>query len=213
MIRVLLVVIFLSAGIAQALDVDLEPYRDARRTGALGSVAGRVIAEPTRPDVPGRPFAGTTITLLPRSPILMGTLENLKRGSRDSVQAFRDAAPAMRKAREVYERELLVAGAPDLTPLLQVDADGTFRIDDVPAGAWLIFAWYSVPKDVATSRINPKERQHFPTLSRLRGFQAVRVWLREVDVAGGHTATLELNDRNEWFQGVVEERMLDAVGR
>src|SRR5262245_25019052 len=65
MIRALLVVILLSAGIAQALDVDLEPYRDARRTGALGSVAGRVIAEPTRPDVPGRPFAGTTITLLP----------------------------------------------------------------------------------------------------------------------------------------------------
>ena len=38
-----------AAGIAQALDVDLEPYREARRVGALGSVAGRVIAEPTRP--------------------------------------------------------------------------------------------------------------------------------------------------------------------
>jgi len=213
MIRALLVLILLWAGVAQALDVDLEPYREARRAGALGSVAGRVLAEPTRPDVPRRPFAGTTITLLPRSPILMETLENLKRGSRDSVQSFRDAAPAMRKAREVYERELLVAGAPDLTPLLQVDADGSFRIDDVPAGAWLIFAWYSAPTDVATSRINPKERQHFPTLSRLRGFQAVTVWLREVNVAGGNTATVELNDRNQWFRGVVEERVLDAVGR
>src|SRR5262245_46811243 len=154
-IRALLVVILLIAGVAQALDVDLEPYREARRTGALGSVAGRVIAEPTRPDLPGRPFVGATVTLLPRSPILMETLENLKRGARDSVQAFRNAAPAIRKAREAYERELLVAGAPDLTPLLQVDADGTFRFDDLPGGAWLIFGWYSMPKDVATSHVNP----------------------------------------------------------
>ena len=212
-IRALLVVILLIAGVAQALDVDLEPYREARRAGAIGSVAGRVLAEPTRPDLPGRPFVGATITLLPRSPILMETLENLKRGSRDSGQSFRDAAPAMRKAREAYERELLVAGVPDLTPLLQVDADGTFRIDDLPAGAWVIFGWYSIPRDVATSRTNPTERQHFPRLSRLRGFQEVSVWLYEVNVAGGHTVTVELNDRNQWFRGVVEERVLDAVGR
>jgi hypothetical protein len=217
MIRALLLAVLLVAGliakVAIALDVDLEPYQQARRSGALGSVAGRVIAEPTRPDLPGRPFVGATITLLPRSPILMERLENLKRSARDSVQSFRDAAPAIRKAREAYERELLVAGAPDLTPLLQVDADGTFRVDDLPAGAWLIFGWYSVPRDVATSRINPKERQHFPTLTRLRGFQEVTVWLRDVDVVGGNTATVELNDRNLWFRGVVEERVLDAVGR
>jgi hypothetical protein len=143
----------------------------------------------------------------------MSTLESLKRGARDSVQSFRDAAPAMRKAREVYEREILQAGAPDLTPLLQVDADGSFRIDDVPAGPWLVLAWHSSTTDVATSRINPKERQLFPSLQRLRGFQAVTVWLREVSVAGGKTETLELNDRNQWFRGVIEERLLDAVGR
>src|SRR5262249_55565754 len=111
-IRALLALVLLIAGVAQALDVDLEPYPEARRAGAVGAVAGRVLAEPTRPDLPGRPFVGATITLLPRSQILMETLENLKRGSRDSVQSFRDAAPAMRKAREAYERELLVAGVP-----------------------------------------------------------------------------------------------------
>jgi len=214
MIRMVLILfLLLGAGIAQALDVDLEPYREARRAGALGSVAGRVIAEPARPDAPGRPFVGTTITLLPRSSMLMARLESLKRGTRDSVQAFREAAPAMRKAREVYEREILEAGAPDLTPLLQIDADGTFRIDDVPAGAWLVFAWHAVATDVATARINPKERQQFPRLTRLRGFESVTVWVREVNVAGGHTATVELTDRNLWFRGVVEERVLDAVGR
>jgi hypothetical protein len=212
-IRVLLAVLLLAASVAEALDVDLEPYRQARRAGAVGHVAGRVLAEPARPHAPGRPFVGTTVTLLPRSPNLLGTLESLKRGSRDSVQAFRDAAPAMRKAREVYERELLEAGVPDLTPLLQVDADGTFRFEDVPAGAWLVLAWYSVANDVATARVNPKERALFPTLSRLRGFQDVTVWLREVSVAGGNTVSVELNDRNLWFRGVIEERLLDAVGR
>lgn len=213
MIRVLLAVLLLAAGVAEALDVDLEPYREARRAGAVGHVAGRVIAEPARPNAPVRPFVGTTVTLLPRSPNLLGTLESLKRGSRDSVQAFRDAAPAMRKAREAYERELLEAGLPDLTPLLQVDADGTFRFEDIPTGAWIILAWHSVPNDVGTARINPKERALFPTLTRLRGFQDVTVWLREVSVAGGNTVSVELNDRNLWFRGVIEERLLDAVGR
>jgi hypothetical protein len=212
-IRVLLAILLLAAGVAEALDVDLAPYREARRAGAVGQVAGRVLAEPTRPNVPGRPFVGTTVTLLPRSPSLLRTFESLKQGARDSVQAFRDAAPAMRKAREVYERELLEAGLPDLTPLLQVDADGTFRFEDVPAGAWVVLAWYSVPNDVASARINPKERALFPTLTRLRGFQSVVVWLREVSVAGGNTVSIELNDRNQWFHGVVEERLLDAVGR
>lgn len=213
MIRVLLAILLLAAGVAEALDVDLEPYREARRAGAVGQVAGRVLAEPARPNAPPRPFVGTTVTLLPRSPSLLGTFESLKRGSRDSVQAFRDAAPAMRKAREVYERELLEAGLPDLTPLVQVDADGTFRFEDVPAGAWIVLAWHSVSNDVATARINPKERALFPGLSRLRGFQSVTVWLREVSVAGGTTVSIELNDRNQWFRGVIEERLLDAVGR
>jgi hypothetical protein len=41
----------------------------------------------------------------------------------------------------------------------------------------------------------------------------VTVWLREVGVAGGTTVSIELNDRNQWFRGVIEERLLDAVGR
>jgi hypothetical protein len=38
------------------------------------------------------------------------------------------------------------------------------------------------------------------------------VWLQEVTVAGSATATLDLTDRNGWFNGVIEERVLD-VGR
>ena len=213
MIRAALALLLLSAGTAAALDVDLEPYRQARRSGALGSVAGRVFAEPPKPNAPARPFVGTTVTLLPRSAGLLATLESLKQGSRDSSRAFAAAAPAMRKAREAYERELLEAGAPDLNSLILVDPDGTFRIDDVPAGAWLVVAWHSEVRDVATSRVNPKERQTFQPSYRLRGFQSVTVWLRELNVVGGQSATVELTDRNPWFRGVVEDKVLDAVGR
>jgi hypothetical protein len=212
-IRVALALLLLSAGAAAALDADLEPYRQARRSGALGGVAGRVFAEPSKPNAPARPFVGTTVTLLPRSAGFLGKLESLKQGSRDSSRAFAAAAPAMRKAREAYERELLEAGAPDLNPLILVDPDGTFRIDDVPAGAWLVVAWHSEVRDVATSRVNPKERQTFQPPYHLRGFQSVTVWLRELNVVGGQSATVELTDRNQWFRGVVEDRVLDAVGR
>jgi hypothetical protein len=34
----------------------------------------------------------------------------------------------------------------------------------------------------------------------------VTVWVRELTIAGGTTATVELTDRNGWFRGVVEER-------
>jgi hypothetical protein len=76
----LLAGLLLAAGAAEALDIDLESYQQARRAGAVGGVAGRVLAEPTRPNAPARPFVGTTVTLLPRSPGLLGTLESLKRG-------------------------------------------------------------------------------------------------------------------------------------
>ena len=213
MIRIALAACLLLASAVEALDIDLTPYRQARSAGALGSVAGRAIAEPPRPSAPGRPFAGTAVTLLPRSPILLGTLEGLKRGARDTLETYREAAPAMRKAREAFERELLEAGAPDLSPLLQVDQDGTFRFDDLPAGPWVAFGWYTVSNDVATGRPNPREQLLFPRLLRLRGFKTVTIWLRELTVDGGRTATVELTDRNEWFTGVIEEKVLDAVGR
>jgi hypothetical protein len=206
-----LAVLLLTAS-AEALDVSVEPYREARRTGAIGAVIGRVIAEPRTLRVPGRPFVGTTVTLLPRSEALLARLEQLKEGSRASSTAFAAAAPAMRKAREVYERELLEAGAPDLTPMVQVDPDGSFKIDDVPAGAWMLVAWYSAPVDISTPKPRTRQKDLYQPQARLQGYQSVTVWVREVTVAGGATATVELTDRNGWFRGVVEERVL-GTGR
>jgi hypothetical protein len=206
-----LLAVLLLAATAEALDVRIELYRGARRAGAVGAVAGRAYAESRTPSGPVTPLTGTAVTLLPRSEALLERLERLKAQSRESSTAYTAATPAMRKAREAFERELLEAGAPDLTPLMQVDATGGFRIEDVPAGAWVVFGWHSTPTDVSSEKLKGKERGLFQTAPRLRGFQSVTIWLRELTVAGRETKTVELTDRNGWFRGVIEERVRDAV--
>jgi hypothetical protein len=239
-----LALLLLLVGSAEALDVGVEPYREARRAGALGAVAGRVAAEPRTLGGLTQPFVGTTVTLLPRSEALVSKLERLRDASRESSRAFAEAAPAMRRAQEAYERELLEVGAPDLTPLVLVDRDGSFMIDDVPAGAWVLIAWHGVQVDVSASKPrsqprNPDQpdvsapkpksgspkpnqpdmsapksksrpRNPYQPRPRLQGYQTVTVWLQTLTVAGGATATVELTDRNGWFRGVIEERVLDT---
>lgn len=206
----MLLAALLLAASAEALDVGLEAYRQARRAAAIGVVTGRIVAEPRTPRAPAQPLAGSIVALLPRSESLLVRLEELKERSRESPTAFTGAVPAMRKAREAYERELWEAGAPELTTMLAVDAAGGFRIDDVPAGAWLVVAWHGVQTDMAGEKLKSRERGMFRPQSRMRGFQWVTIWLRAVTVTGGETVTVELTDRNGWFRGVVEDRVLDA---
>jgi hypothetical protein len=205
-----LLIALLTVSTAHALDVDLEAYRGARRSGALGVVAGRIYAESRTPDGQPRGISPATVTLAPRSAALEARLRQLKEESRDSAGGFTTAVPAMRQAKERYERELLEAGAPDLAVLVAVDAEGRFRIPDVPAGTWLVLAWHSAPVDVSTPKGKPKERSLYQPRTRLQGYQSVTVWLQEVTVTGGGTVTLDLTDRNGWFRGVAEERVRDA---
>ncbi|HET7343266.1 MAG TPA: hypothetical protein VFL90_17495 [Methylomirabilota bacterium] len=202
--------VLLVAAPAAALDVAVEPYRQASLAGTVGTVTGRVYAESRTPNGPAQPITGTTVTLLPRSQALVLELERLKEQSRQSSKAFAAAAPAMRRAQDEFERALLTAGAPDLSPRMQVAADGTFRVADVPAGDWLLVAWHSSPADVSVAKSRPRDRQLYQLDKRLTGYQAVIVWLRDLMVSAGQTSTLELTDRNEWFRGVIEERSLDA---
>lgn len=205
-----LAVVLLLAASAEALDVRLDAYREARRDQAMGVVAGRAVAEPRTLREAGLPFTGTTVTVLPRSEALVARLEQLKARSRESSAAFTGAVPAMRRARDGYERELWDAGATDLTTTMLVDTDGAFRLADVPAGDWLVMAWHSVPVDISGEKFNTKERGLYRARPRLRGFQSVTIWLRTVTVAPGDTTSLDLTDRNAWFRGVIEERMLDT---
>ena len=198
------------AGSAEALDVDVGPYRQAAQAKQVGVVAGRVYAESAKPRGPVRPLPGATVLLLPRSGALLTSLQRFKEDARGSAKAFAAAAPAMRRAQEAYERELVVAGAPDLASRVAAASDGAFRIAEVPAGDWLVLVWHSTPASVSPTKARGREQHTYQLPGRTTGFQAVVVWLREVTVVEGETVSIELTDRNEWFRGVIEEKTLDA---
>jgi len=205
----------------------LEELRQRIFKGLTGTIEGRMYFERAKPDAPDRALSGLGVLVVPRTAELLGRLEDLKRASRDSERGFRDAAPGVLEAIDDYETELWHAGYPDVAPRTVTDADGAFRLE-VPGGAWLLVAHRSVfvkvhtPKaDAAPSalaldplaRYSTSQFQHFTPMSRMAGFDAVSVWLREIDVAPRDTVALDLHDRGVWLAGVVEEHDLARRGR
>ena len=198
------------AGHAHGLDVPVAPYLQSLSARELGAVEGRVYEHRRQPQAPDVPLAGATVVLVPRSEALGRALEDVKRHARDSARAYREAVTRIRHAKEGYERELSQAGAADLVRPLSVDAEGTFRAVDVPAGDWLVIA--SVANYVAASsvRATSKERDKFQISPRVTGYETVRLWMRAVTVTPGGRESVEFNDRNVWFSGVAENRVMDT---
>lgn len=174
----------------------------------MGVVAGRAFAERRRPEASDTPLGGASVVLLPRSEAVLADLQAIKRLARESTNAYRESGPRIRQAREAYERALREAGAGDLAPATAVDADGSFRLERVPAGDWLLLAFRST----FVSRRSPKGSRGglFPAEPRLVGYQDLSVWLHEIRLGAGQTERVELTDRNVWFRGVVEERETPA---
>jgi hypothetical protein len=191
---------------ASALDVPLAPYVQAQREGAVGVVEGRVMEERRRPEEPDLPLAGASVLLVPRSPELLATFQSIREGSRASAAAYTAAAPAMLKAKEDFELALWKAGAAELARTAGGGSEGRFRITDVPAGAWVLLATRSVRHSVPRAKTAKRDEVVFRLGPSVTAFQAVMIWLREIDVMGAGTVTVELTDRNMWFNGVVEER-------
>ena len=196
-----------------ALDVDLQAYDEARRRGDTVTIAGRVYAERRKPNADDVPMARAVVVVLPRSESFVRRLEDLRAHGRDSSTAYRDAATQMRRAREDYEREVWKSGGADLVRSTVVDADGRFNVADLPAGRWLVWATHSELVEARSPKTPARDRQHFRLPPRLVGYYSERAWLREVDTAPASTTRLDLHDRNVWFSGVVEDRILDAGSR
>lgn len=199
-----------AAAPARALDVDLQAYDEARRRGEMVTIAGRVYTERRRPNAEDLPMARAVVVALPRSEALVRRLDDLRAHARDSAAAYREAATQMRRARESYEREVWQSGAADLVRSTTVDADGRFTLSDLPAGRWMVWATHSEFLDARSPRYQARDRERYRLPPRLVGYYAERAWLREVDTTPGASTTLELNDRNVWFAGIVEDRVLDA---
>ncbi len=203
----------LSAPAAQALDVLSAPYRAAAAAGAVGSVTGRVYEERRKPDGPDQPLAGAAVTLVPRSAQFLEKLEAVKRTSRNSMNDYRAAAPAIQTLKAAYEKELWESGAVDLVMGTVVAPDGRFSVENLPAGDWVLLVTSSVATDkkLVEARSSKKERGVYVPGTHLTGYQRVTFWLREITVSGGRAENVELIGRGAWFSGVVEERAPDAV--
>jgi len=199
-----------SVAAASVTDVRVDAYREAASAGAVGTVTGHAREERLKPGDVERPLLGTVVTLVPYSPALLARFEEIRTRARDSANAYRASGRAIRLAREAYEKALWEAGAPDFVRASVVDATGGFRMEDLPAGAWLLIGTRSVVVDRASPWIAKRERETYAPALRLRGFSTVSVWVRELTVSAGRTEDVELMDRNVWFTGIEEERALDA---
>lgn len=200
------------AGQAHALDVPVAAYLQALSERAVGVVEGRLYDHRRQPQGPDVALPNASVVLLPRSEALGRALEDLKRHARDSAIGYRDAVSRMRRAKESYERELSKAGASDLVRPVSVDAEGTFRAVDVPAGEWLVLASQADFVPASTARATPKERDRFRVSPRVTGYEAVRLWMYAVTVRPGGRESVEMTDRNVWFSGIAENRVMD-IGR
>lgn len=202
-----------STALAQSVDAPIDRYRDAAAQHELGGIRGRAFQERRKPTGPDTPLIGTAVALLPRSETWLLRLNAIKRGSRDSLDIYRDAAPAVRRAREAYEKRLLEAGAGDLPQGATVDADGRFALEGIPAGPWVLLAFRSstyvrkIPQERPVAPDQWRERAPLPylALDKLAGYFVVTYWLKELNVVGGGVEPVELTDRNVWFTGVAED--------
>jgi hypothetical protein len=195
----------------QGVDAPIEVYRGAAAGGEVGVVKGRAYEERRKPTGPDLPLTGVSIRLLPRSDDLVVKLQGIKRGARDSIDSYRESAALVTKARELYEKRLLEAGAGDLAQAVTAGDDGGFALEGIPAGPWVLLASRStfVNKTSHTKRgpnQSPTKPTPFLPPETLKGYAVVTYWLQEVTVVAGAVETVELTDRNAWLTGITEDR-------
>lgn len=214
--------LLLAAGPTLAVEPAASALEELRQRGVrkiTGTIEGRVYIERLKPDAPDIALVGVGVLLVPRADDLLERLETAKRGARESMRGFREAAPTVRAAVDEHELQLWQAGFPDAAVRTSTNAAGVFRVE-LPAGAWVLVAERSVFVSLSSTRpgvppsassLDPLARyatsayQHFLPSAKLVGYDAVTVWLRELSVEAGQTVALDLHDRGVWLSGVAEE--------
>lgn len=200
----------LAVGLGVSLGaVDLSAYRAAAGSGRVSAIEGRAYAERRLPKEADRPLPAVSVVFVPLSPTFLARLELIKAHARESERDFVDAASALRREREAYEKGVWEAGFPDLVVATASDVGGRFTVAALPAGDWLLLATRSVLIERTGSRVSPRDRSTFVPRLRLAGYYAVSVWLRKLSIEAGRREKIDLTDRNVWFTGVVEDRSLD----
>jgi hypothetical protein len=174
------------------------------RPAEAGTVTGTALGIGSSAASPPSPLAGLVVVLVPRSDALLDSLERVKRRSRDSVTAYRTAIPEMRQLVETFLQSARSSGDVQVVPRASVDEAGRFVLDEVPAGSWILLGRRAVYVDRAF-KDKRKETGTYQAQPRLIGYERVMVWLQAVTVEPGHGQSVELTDRNMWFEGVEEK--------
>ncbi len=202
----LAVLVVATAAFGAALDVSLDAYRAAAAEGSTGTVTGRAVDEADRRSTPDEPRVGIGVTLVPRSRALLEELGEIKRRVRSQPTTYPTSARSVVEARRTYERALTTAGAGELVRYVPGNADGTFELEHVPVGEWVLLVEHAVFVNKPGPLQGRQEWTTFRKEPQFLGYYAVTFWLEEVRVSRGETATVELNERNAWMTGIEEQR-------
>jgi hypothetical protein len=181
------------------------PFLKARGEKAVGAVAARAYAEPTRPGASPTPQPSVSVMLLPYSAAFEAALDDVKAGLRDSLQAYTRAVARIEGARVDYENALLAAGGGELVRTEVTDDLGTARLGDLPAGEWLVLAWREaghVSKHFGQRGLDAKA---FPDVPTAVTYSVVSYWRARIAVRPGETAEFTATDRNVWMTAAREE--------
>jgi hypothetical protein len=204
-----------AALMAQAPPADEAVGQAAPGTGTA-ALSGRFYEESRTSRAGDRPLAGVTIMLGPSSPELLARLEDVKAHARDSSQTYRMSGGEIRRAIEAYERGLDARGMAEMVVRVPTGADGSFSIPNLAPGRWLLVGVQTVRVDThgkapqGKAPQSPQARLSFRDNARLRGYDSLTVWLRELDLTGGQASQVELTDRHVWFTAIQEDRGPDA---
>jgi hypothetical protein len=164
------------------------------------------VTDPARPGQPPASLTDVSVTLVPRSPTLLAELDRIRERSRREPDALRTSARAVAQARRDFERALWQAGAADLVRFTAVEPDGTFALERIPAGAWVLMAQRAVFVPKPGSSPSKRDRDIFEPRSPMTGYYAVTIWLRSLSVRAGESESVELTDRSAWMTAIAEER-------
>ena len=201
--------LLLLAGSGYAAETDLQtlvsPYLKAQEQRTLGVVAARAYAEPTRPGASPTPTPAVSVMLLPYSPSLDAELQAVKAGLRDSLEAFATAVTRVETARVDYERALLAVGGGELVRTETTDDQGAARLQDLPAGEWLVLAWQEGGHLSKHFNIHGLEARQYPNMPTNVTYSVVTYWRLRVTVHPTETVEVSLNDRNVWMTAARQE--------
>jgi len=209
--------LLLSPGPGPAAEADLtdrvEAYLKTGAEQAPGVVAARAYLEPPRPTAAAAPQQDVSVVLLPYSAALEAELDAIKAGLRDSLDGYIRAVTRIEAARVDYERALLAAGGGALVRRGITDAQGEARVGDVPAGEWLVLAWWEGGHMAKRFKMRDKDAKRYPDVPSNVTYSIVTYWRVRVAVRPAETVEIAMSDRNRWMTAVRQEAGTPAPPR